>query len=117
MASGVLVDGGRLGELLDRRDRHQEWAKSDPATLREPLLTCEAVLSEVFFLLSRIRGGSALLLGLLRQEIVSAAPDFSYSAHWTEILEHIDRYASVPISFADAFLVRMTAIDRDWFIF
>ena len=117
MARRVLVDTGPIVALLDRRDTHHAWAKSELANLRDPLLTCEAVFSEVFFLLSRIRGGNGLLLGLLRQELVRADPDFSYSAHWKEILGHIERYASVPMSFADACLVTMTEIERDCFIF
>jgi uncharacterized protein len=117
MARRVFVDTGPIVALLDRRDSHHEWAKAEIAKLREPLVTCEAVLSEVFFLLSRVRGGSAVLIGLLRDELVRVAANFSYREHWVEILDHLERYTSTPMSFADACLVRMSEIERDCFIF
>ena len=117
MARRVFVDTGPIVALLDRRDTHHQWAKREVAKLRDPLLTCEAVLSEVFFLLSRVRGGNAVLIGLLRDELVRVAADFSYSDQWSEILDHIERYRGVPMSFADACLVRMSEIERDCLIF
>ena len=68
MARHVLVDAGPIVALLDRRDSHHQWAKGEVAKLHDPLLTCEAVLSEAFFLLSRVRGGTATLAALLRDE-------------------------------------------------
>ncbi len=117
MAHRVLVDTGPIVALLDRRDLHHQWAKSQIANLHEPLLTCEAVLSEVFFLVSRLRGGTATLVALLREELVRVAVDFSYHAHSVEILRHLERYSNVPMSFADACLVRMSEVERDCFVF
>ena len=70
MAGRVLVDSGPLVALLNRRDIHHAWAQRELANLHEPLLTCEAVLSEVFCLLSRIRNGTSLLVALLRDGLV-----------------------------------------------
>jgi predicted nucleic acid-binding protein len=117
MARRVLVDAGPLVALLDRRDVHHRWVQRELANLHDPLLTCEAVLSEVFFLLSRIRGGSSLLIELLRDGLVSASPTFSYHEQSAELLRHLQRYSSVPMSFADACLVRMSEIERDSIIF
>ena len=117
MARRVLVDSGPLVALLDRRDTHHAWVRRELANLHEPLLTCEAVLSEVFFLLSRLRGGTSLLIALLRDGLVSPSSDFSYSNEADEILRHLDRYSSVPMSFADACLVRMCEIEPDCIIF
>ncbi len=64
MASRILVDSGPIVALLDRQDKHHEWAKGEIANLRDPLLTCDAVISEVFFLLSRIRGGNSVFIAL-----------------------------------------------------
>jgi predicted nucleic acid-binding protein len=97
MARRVFVDTGPIVALLDRRDTHHEGAKREIAHLREPLLTCEAVVSEVFFLLSRIRGGNATLIALLRDGLVRMAANFSYRDHAAEILDHHERYSSVPM--------------------
>ena len=103
--------------MLDRRDTHHEWAKREIAHLREPLLTCEAVVSEVFFLLSGVRGGNATLIALLRDGLVRMAANFSYRDHAAEILDRLERYSSVPMSFADACLVRISEIERDCLVF
>ena len=62
------------------------------------MLTCETVLSGVFFL-------------------VDLPPDFSYGKHSTEILRNLERYENVPMSFADACLVRLSELHRDSLIF
>jgi predicted nucleic acid-binding protein len=117
MARRVFVDTGPIVALLDRRDRHHAWAKREVANLREPLLTCEAVLSEGFFLLSRVRGGNAALIALLLDGLVGMAANFSYLDHSAQILGHLERYSSVPMSFADACLVRMSEIERNCLVF
>ena len=76
MARRVLVDAGPLVALLDRRDRHHQWAKAEIGKLRDPLFTCEAVLSEAFFLLSRVRGGTDTFAALLRDGLVNVPADF-----------------------------------------
>ena len=117
MARRVLVDSGPIVALLDRRDTHHEWAKREVANLGEPLLTCEAVISEVFFLLSRVRGGNSVFVGLLRDGLVLANASFSYVDQSVEVLRHLERYANIPMSFADACLVRMCEIERDSIVF
>lgn len=69
-----------------------------------PWRTCDAALSEAFHLLGA-RGGEALAELLRRRAVVSAfhlgnAPD--------GILDLLHKYRDVPMSFADACLVRMT---------
>jgi uncharacterized protein len=117
MARRVLVDSGPLVALLDRRDSHHAWVQRELANLQDPLLTCEAVLSEVFFLLSRIRGGTSLLIAVLRDGLVTINSSFSYSKESAAILGHLERYTNVPMSFADACLVRMCEIEEDRIIF
>jgi uncharacterized protein len=117
MARRVLVDAGPIAALLDRRDVHHDWAKEQIAHLRHPLVTCEAVLSEAFFLLAPIRAGTDTLGGLLREQLVRVDTDFTFCDHLDEILDNIERYKNVPMSFADACLVRMTEIERDSLLF
>ena len=117
MARRVLVDSGPLVALLDRRDIHHQWVKHELAHLHESLVTCEAVISEVFFLLSHIRGGTSIFIALLRDGLVSTSASFSYHDEAAEILRHLERYDDVPMSFADACLVRMSELERDCLIF
>ena len=117
MARRVLVDTGPIAALLDRRDTHHDWAKQQLAHLHQPLLTCEGVVSEVFFLLARVRGGPSTFAELLRHALIRVDSEFSYCEHLTEILDNVERYKNVPMSFADACLVRMTEIKRDSLVF
>jgi predicted nucleic acid-binding protein len=117
MARRVLVDSGPIVALLDRRDTYHEWAKREIANLHEPLLTCEAVISEVFFLLSRVRGGTSIFVALLRDGLVLASANFSYREQSAEVLRHLQQYGDMPMSFADACLVRMSEIERNSIIF
>ena len=117
MARRVFVDAGPIVALLDRRDTYHHWAKGEIAKLHDPLLTCEAVLSEAFFLLSRVRGGTATLVALLRDGLVGVPADSSYHEDSAAILGHLKRSQTVPMSFADACLVRMSETHRDSLIF
>jgi predicted nucleic acid-binding protein len=117
MARRVLVDAGPIAGLLDRRDTHHDWAKQQVAHLHHPMVTCESVLSEAFFLLAPVRNGTSTLAGLLRDNLVRVDPDFSFYEHSDEILSNMERYKNVPMSFADACLVRMTEIERDSLVF
>lgn len=71
----------------------------------------------MFFLLSRVRGGNSVFVGLLRDGLVLANASFSYADQSVEVLRHLERYADIPMSFADACLVRMCEIERDSIVF
>ena len=109
MGRTVLVDGGFLVALLNRNDQYKEWAAAQAARLPLPWITCEAALSEAFHLLGR--QGETKLSELLRRGI--AAPQFDLYKELQPILKLIDKYADVPMSLADACLVRMTEICSD----
>lgn len=109
MARSVLVDAGFIVALLNRRDLHHPWAAAQARQLSPPWATCEAVLSEAFFLLGE--RGLPALDGLLRREAVVAA--FSLADNLKPVLALLQKYAAVPMSLADACLVRMTEIVAD----
>jgi uncharacterized protein len=104
MAANVLVDAGFLVALLNRRDTNHGWAVVRSPRLPPPWKTCEAVLSEAFHLLGE-PGGSALAGLVGRRTVVSA---FNLDAEPDEVLKLMRKYADVPMSLADACLVRMT---------
>jgi predicted nucleic acid-binding protein len=104
MAATVLVDAGFLVALLNRRDSNHDWAAAQGRRLAPPWATCEAVLSEAVHLLGA--RGATSLTGMLRRGAVVCR--FQFGDNVEAVLDLLDKYADVPISFADACLVRMT---------
>jgi predicted nucleic acid-binding protein len=104
MARSVLVDAGYLVAMLSRRDSHHRWALGQPERFAPPWTTCEAVLSETFHLLGR-RGEASLATLLERRALI---PGFDLGDELEPVLKLLRKYADVPMSLADACLVRMT---------
>jgi predicted nucleic acid-binding protein len=100
-ASAYLLDAGPLVALLNRRDRHHAWARRTLGELEAPLLTCEAVLSEAWFLTRRGGADPVRVLELVRALEVQVVPAWSPRAE--EILR---RYADRG-SVADAALLAL----------
>lgn len=111
--AGVLVDAGFLIALLSRRDRHHSWAAAQLPRLVLPWQTCEAALSEAFHLLGS-RGRPALAALLRRRAVV---PAFHLADEQGRVLDLMQKYADVPMSLADACLVRMSETVADPVIF
>ena len=109
MGRTVLVDTGFLVALLSRRDRHHTWAAAHVAQGPRPWVTCEAVLSEAFYLLGD--RGRTPLGELLRRDVLIA--DFDLHANRDAVLDLMEKYANVPMSLADGCLVRMSEIVPD----
>jgi predicted nucleic acid-binding protein len=104
MAASVLVDAGFLVALLSRRDGHHQWAAAQSGNFAPPWATCEAALSEAFHLLGA--RGAAALMALLRRDSLRLALDLGDQLE--PVLKLMEKYADVPMSLADACLVRMT---------
>jgi uncharacterized protein len=111
MAGLVVVDTGPLVAALLERDRDHAWTRAQLQGLPAPLATCEAVLSEAFFLLQRVRGGGERLGALIDRGAVESRFDFQDERD--SVLRLLRKYADTPMSFADACLVRMTELHRD----
>ena len=109
MASSALVDAGFLIALLNRRDANHRWAVAQAPRQPPPWLTCEAALSEALYVLGTV--GVPKLAALLRRGSVTCA--FRFGDDFEAVLRLLDKYADVPISFADACLVRMTETLND----
>jgi predicted nucleic acid-binding protein len=104
MAESVLVDTGFLVALLSARDTHHRWATEMARNHPPPWKTCEAVLSESFHLLED-HGLPALAELVRRRAVVST---FALDDDLDQPLALMAKYAQVPMSLADACLVRMT---------
>jgi predicted nucleic acid-binding protein len=106
MAQRALVDAGFLVALLSRRDANHRWAVAQAAQFPPPWMTCEAVLSEAFHLIGG-RGTRNLASLLGRGALVGS---FRFSEDIDAVLRLLTKYSDLPMSFADACLVRMTEI-------
>jgi predicted nucleic acid-binding protein len=105
----VVVDTGPIVALLNRRDRHHAWVREVLDTIEPPVFTCEAVISEACFLLGRLVGGQDAVLELLSNDVVKV--DFRMLSEIDALRGLMRKFANVPMSLADACLVRMTELD------
>jgi uncharacterized protein len=109
MAASALVDTGFLVALLSRRDANHGWAKMQARRRPPPWSTCEAALSETLHLLGGY--GARSLISLLRRGAVVCV--YRFGDDMKAALKLLEKYADVPMSFADACLVRMTETLND----
>lgn len=111
----IIADAGPLVAYLDKGEEHHEWVCSALAELSEPMLTCDAVLVETAFVLSRKGKSPEIVFKLLEEELVTAA--FEISRHRRELTALMQTYRGVPISVTDACLVRMSELHRASVVF
>ncbi len=108
MKQKVIVDTGVLVAYLNRREKFHEWTKEQLKDIAPPLITCEAVIAETCFLLSKTNEGVIKLLKFLETGYVVIA--FRLENEIKTVKELMTRYANVPMSLADACLVRMSEL-------
>lgn len=102
-----IADSGLIVALLNRDDRHHKWALEIARTVSEPLLTCEAVLSEAGFQVGSIQW----VLDLVREGLLKVA--FDLSKNFEEVVDLAKRYHNRTPDLADLCLIRMSEIHGD----
>jgi predicted nucleic acid-binding protein len=107
----VLLDTGPLIAILDRRDQYHPWALEQFRQIVPPLLTCEAVLAEACHLMKRAGQPAAEPLALVTRGVLRLA--FQLGDNTNEVMSLLTQYENVPMSLADACLVRMSEIVPD----
>ncbi|MBP0016756.1 MAG: PIN domain-containing protein [Cyanobacteria bacterium SBLK] len=108
MRRNIILDTGVLVAVLDKSDRYHTWAVEQWSTIAKPVITCEAVISEACFLLQRVYGGENAIMGLVSRGYVEVP--FHFNSEVNAIAELMQKYKTVPMSFADACLVRMSEL-------
>ena len=106
MKQRMMIDTGPLVAFLCQADARHQWVTTQLDDVNPPLLTCEAVISETCFLLQRHHADASAVLALLRQQLLTVP--FRISEESESIFQLMSKYADVPMSFADACLVRMS---------
>jgi len=123
-ATKILADTGPLVAYLNQGDGRHEWALSAFKSFYEPIYTCEAVVSEVVFLLRSTGLGAGAFLQMLERGVVRV--DFSMEKNLSDVLNLLRKYSDQPMSLADACLVRMAELrnqcqifttDRDFLVY
>ena len=111
----VLVDTGPLVAILDASDRFHDWAAANLKAIQPPLITCEAVLSEVCFLLRGQPKAFAAILLLLERRILEIR--FSLAQEIDPVFGLLTRFKDVPMSLADGCLVRLSELNPECPVF
>lgn len=92
--------------MLDADSQFHDWAVELWQNAAAPALTCEAVITEATFLFQRDQLSVDPLLKLLQSGALKIA--ISASDSIPDLHALIKRYRNVPMSFADACLVRLS---------
>ena len=115
MIKPIIADTGVIAGLLNPKDQWREWTVNQWRRLPAPFLTCEAVIVEACFLLHHIKDGEQDVLSLIEAGILQI--DFSLSAEVKAVKTLMQKYSDVPMSLADACLVRMSELIDDSVVF
>ncbi|MBH8563472.1 PIN domain-containing protein [Nostoc sp. CENA67] len=108
MKQAVLIDTGPIVALINRREQFHQWVTNQFRQIEPPLLTCEAVITEACFLLQNVYGGEAAVISFVQKGIIQVP--FRLSEEAVAVFELMQRYQSVPMSLADACLVKMAEL-------
>lgn len=113
--STVIIDAGPLVALTNERGQYHAWTRQESVKLKAPFLTCDAVLSEAWFLLRTLPKAQEKMLSLMQKGLIQS--QFNSAPETVTLTELLRKYANVPMSFADASLVRMSELVQDCLIF
>ena len=108
MRSGTLLDTGPIVAYLYSRDAYHDWAVEAFSEVQPPVITCEAVLTEACFLIERNRWPATRVLEYALESEIRIGLQLEREMRAIRALMH--RYANVPMSLADACLVRLAEI-------
>jgi len=111
MKNKVLLDTGVLVTFINKREKLYSWTNQQWKLIEAPLLTCEAVITEACFLLQDVYEGEDAVLNLISRKIIQIP--FQLNDDSEPIRELMNRYQNVPMSLADACLVRMSELIAD----
>ena len=111
----TLIDTGPLVALFNRKEKHHTWAAETLRRLPLPFVTCEPVLTEVFFLIAPLPGGPQRFFEFLDSGMLTT--DFSVIAECQALWKLMHKYGDLPMSLADACLVRLAELNRGASVF
>lgn len=108
MRSRVIIDTGPLVALLNRNDHSHTWVVQQLQDIQPPMVTCESVLAEATYLTRQTPGARVALIEMVGEGFLTIG--MAVADHHTALLAMVRRYANVPMSLADACLVRLAEL-------
>jgi uncharacterized protein len=120
----VLLDTGPLVAALDQSDVDHVWAREQLKFLQTPLLTCEAVIAEACLLLQSYPLAIAAIGRWINEGIIETQA--LLTSETRPIFMLMKKFSNVPMSLADACLVRLSelnpnhrlfSLDKDFLIY
>ncbi|KHG41036.1 MAG: PIN domain-containing protein [Aphanizomenon flos-aquae KM1D3_PB] len=106
MNQQIILDTGVLVAYFRKSDRFHQWAVTQWRQVDLPVFTCDAVISEACFLFRDLPHIQQGIIELIEGNVITISFDLQGEA--SNIRHLMNRYESVPMSFADACLVRMS---------
>jgi predicted nucleic acid-binding protein len=110
-----MLDTGPLVAYFSERDQWHDWAGERMQQLTPPLWSSEPILTEACFLIARNGGNASNVIRKSREGIISTPVAVEREAAAIETL--MRRYANVPMSLADASLVRLSELYQNSQVF
>jgi predicted nucleic acid-binding protein len=111
MTRTVIVDTGPLVAFFDRDEEHHQWVREQTKHLAPGFVTCEAVMAETAYLLRRAGIEPETLLSLVQRGLITLP--FRLEEEIPAVAHLLRRYRNVPMSLADACLVRLSELYND----
>lgn len=117
----VLVDTSFLVSVYDKRELYHLPCMAALARVRQPLVTCEAVITEAIYHLRRIPGAPQAILASVQEGHLEIC--FRLAGGASQVLAYYTKYLDTPCDFADACLIAMAdqlgtgdilTLDRDF---
>jgi uncharacterized protein len=104
----AICDTGPIVAYFNRHDPHHLWAVALMKQVQPPMLTCEAVLTEVVYFLREDHVAVDPLFQLVERGALRI--DFNLSTHWPRIRTLMARYDRMDL--ADASIVVMSELHK-----
>ncbi|HZP64059.1 MAG TPA: PIN domain-containing protein [Terriglobales bacterium] len=120
----ILLDTGVIIAWLDRSERYHGQAANLAKELRQPLITCEAVVAEAFYLLRRIPQARGSIMDNLASGVFQIPFRLAESADEIKLI--LRKYRDRNIDLADACLIHLAeafdtakilTLDRDFLFY
>jgi len=113
--TNILADSGVITAFLNEQDQWHKPVKDIFLRLPKPFITCEAVITEVCYLLRSTFIGEKAVLDFVANNVLRL--DFSLSEEVGRVMSLMKKYEDFPMSLADACLVRMSELYTDSAVF
>lgn len=111
MSREIILNTGPLVALLNARDPHHDWVRAQWDMIGSPLLTCEPVGTEACFPARPLtHRGQEKVLEFVRRGALD--PSFPLASETDTVAQLAAKYRDIPMSLADACLVRMSELHR-----